>query len=164
MKQNDLNLFHEFLKIITAFNNFGVDYIVIGGVAMISHGLPRLTRDLDVILKMTDSNITNLRRALADLYDDPAIEEITFEELNKYSVIRYGTPDDFYLDLMARIGKAADFESLDTESKKIEGITINLATAESMLKLKQDTMRPEDKRDAVFLAKLIEAKEKNADL
>ena len=164
MQNNEPNLFQNFLKIIDTLNKFNVDYIVIGGVAMISHGLPRLTRDLDVILSMTESNLINLRKALNSIYDDPSIEEITLKELNKYSVLRYGTPDNFYLDLMARIGESADYKSLDIESKKIEGIAIKLATVESMLKLKHNTMRPEDKRDAVFLMKLIEFKEKNADL
>jgi hypothetical protein len=131
---------------------------VIGGVAMISHGLPRLTRDLNLILKMTEENIEKLREALMSIYVDSSIEEITLTELNKYSVIRYGTPDNFYLDLMARIGEAADFGSLNKETREIEGVSMVLATAESMLDLKKNTMRPEDKRDADFLIRLIEAK------
>jgi hypothetical protein len=155
------DLFQNFLKIIGALNKFKVQYIVIGGVALISHGLPRLTRDLDLILNMTAENIKNLRHTLKSLYDDPAIEEITIEELGKYAVLRYGTPDDFYIDLMACIGEAADYHTLQAETKEIEGIRLNLATPESLLKLKQNTLRPEDKRDALFLMKLIEAQGKN---
>ena len=164
MKNIEPDLFQKFLRIIDTLNKFAVDYIVIGGVAMISHGMPRLTRDLDLIIGMTEKNIKNLQRALRSQYNDPAIEEITLEELCKYSVLRYGTPDDFYLDLMVRIGEAADYNSLTAEAREIDGIIINLATPESLLKLKQNTMRPEDKRDALFLMKLMEAKGKNAGL
>ncbi len=44
-------------------------------------------------------------------------DEITYDELMQYSVIRYGTPDGFYLDIMTRIGEAADYYSIKREKK-----------------------------------------------
>ena len=158
MKQVEPDLFQKFLKIIGTLNKFAVEYIIIGGVAMISHGMPRLTQDLDLLLKLTKDNVDKLRNALSSIYNDNEINEITYDELMQYSVIRYGTPDGFYLDIMARIGEAADYYSIMKEKKEIEGVTIQLATAESLFKLKKDTVRPEDKRDALFLQKLLEAR------
>ena len=149
-----VDLFQKFLIIIDTLNKYNVHYIVIGGVAMISHGLPRLTRDLDLVLQMTAQNITRLRQALKSLYNDPAIEEITMDELQKYAVLRYGTPDNFYLDLMARVGEEADYSTLQAEDRKIETTRVRLATPQALLRLKQNTLRPEDKRDALFLTKL----------
>ncbi len=152
------DLFDKFLRIIDTINRYEVEYIVIGGVAMISHGMPRLTQDLDLLLKLTKDNVDKLRNALFSIYNDNEIEEITYDELMQYSVIRYGTPDGFYLDIMARIGEESDYYSIKREKKEIEGVTIQLASAESLFKLKKDTVRPEDKRDALFLQKLLEAR------
>ena len=158
MQNQAPDLFDKFLRIIDTINRYDVEYVVIGGVAMISHGMPRLTQDLDLLIKLTKDNVDKLRNALSDIYNDDEIKEITYAELQKYSVIRYGTPDGFYLDIMVRIGEAADYYSIKRENKKIEGVVIQLASAESLFKLKKDTVRPEDKRDALFLLKLLEAR------
>jgi len=156
MQTQPSDLFDKFLKIIDTINKHDVEYIVIGGVAMISHGMPRLTQDLDLLINLTPENIGRLKDALHSIYDDPAIDEITYDEMNTYSVIRYGTSDGFYLDIMVRIGDVADYSSVEKEIKEIEGVKIYLSTVASLLKLKENTIRPEDKRDAIFLKKLIE--------
>jgi len=158
MQNQTSDLFDKFLRIIDTINRYDVEYVVIGGVAMISHGMPRLTQDLNLLIKLTKDNVDKLRNALSDIYNDDEIKEITYAELQKYSVIRYGTPDGFYLDIMVRIGEAADYYSIKRENKKIEGVVIQLASAESLFKLKKNTVRPEDKRDALFLLKLLEAR------
>ena len=45
----------------------------------------------------------------------------------------------------------AAYEDLDYEVMEIQGQKIRVATAESLLKLKEGTIRPEDKGDALFL-------------
>ncbi|MBU0561311.1 MAG: hypothetical protein KKD86_03960 [Bacteroidetes bacterium] len=47
------------------------------------------------MLKMTVENIKNFQKPLKAVYNDSEIEQINFAELNKYPVIRYGTPDNF---------------------------------------------------------------------
>ena len=39
--------FQVFLKVLKAMEDEGVDYILIGGFAVILHGLPRFTMDMD---------------------------------------------------------------------------------------------------------------------
>lgn len=55
-------------------------------------------------------------------------------------MIRYGTPDDFYIDIMARIGELRTFEDLEYEIVEYQGIPIKIATPETLLKLKKDTI------------------------
>jgi hypothetical protein len=45
----------------------GVDFVVIGGIAVILHGYPRLTRDLDIAFAYDDANLDALGRVLTDL-------------------------------------------------------------------------------------------------
>ena len=154
------DLFQQFLGIINALNQYKVEYIVIGGVAVIIHGLPRLTQDLDILIKMVPENIGRLREALHSIFSDKDIDEITYDEMKKYSVIRYGSAEGFYLDLMANIGESSDYNSVQAEYKEIEGVKARIATAESLFNLKKASIRPEDQRDALFLKNLLEKQKK----
>ncbi len=151
-------LFEKFLKVLKALGKEKVDYILIGGFAVILHGLPRLTQDIDIFVKMNSENIKKLQKALDDVFQDECIFDITFEELNQYSVIRYGAPDGFYIDIMARLGEFATYDDLEYEIMTFDEIPINVATAQTLFKLKKDTLRSEDKRDAFFLYELMRQK------
>ena len=150
--------FQEFLKVLKAMDNEGVDYILIGGFAVILHGLPRLTMDMKFFIQMLEENVQKLRKALYSIFSDSDIDEITFDELAKYPVIRYGTPNGFHIDIMAQLGEAATYEDLEYEVMEVQGQKIRVATAETLLKLKEGSIRPEDKGDELFLKELLQRK------
>lgn len=153
--------FENFIKVLDSFEREGVEYILIGGVAMVLHGMERLTRDIDIFVKITPENIEKLRTALYQVFQDDSIEEITPGELDKYPVIRYGTPDDFYIDIMVRIGEIFAFEDLDYEIIEYQGTKIKIATPDTLFKLKKDTFRERDKIDTLFLKGLIDFRKTN---
>jgi len=148
--------FQDFLKVLKAMEDEGVDYILIGGFAVILHGLPRFTMDMDFFIQMVEQNVQKLRKALYSTFGDSDIEEITFDELAKYPVIRYGTPNGFHIDIMAQLVEAAKYEDLEYEIMEIQGQKIRVATTETLLKLKEGSIRPEDKGDALFLKALLQ--------
>lgn len=153
-----IDQFAEFIKVFKAFDEHKVEYILIGGVAVILHGLERLTRDIDIFVKMIPTNIEKLRKALYYVYEDISIKEITLEELQNYPVIRYGTPNGFYIDIITQIGNAFSYEDLEYEVFEYQGIKIKIGTPETLYKLKKDTIRSKDKGDAIFLKELIKEK------
>ena len=53
----------DFLDFITAFNDQGVDYILIGGMAVVIHGYPRTTGDMDLWVKKTKTNYKKIEKA-----------------------------------------------------------------------------------------------------
>lgn len=149
------NQFQNFIAVINALNKYNVDYILVGGVAVILHGLERLTRDIDIFINSDSENIDNLKSALHTIFDDSSIDEITADELEKYAVIRYGTPDGFYIDIMTRLGEAISYQDLEYEIIDYNEIKIKLATPEMLFKMKKDTLRLQDKIDASFLEEII---------
>jgi len=84
-------------------------------------------------------------------FDDVAIDEITAGELTQYPVIRYGTPDGFTIDLIARIGDAFRFEDIRFRTVAIAGHRINIADEQSLISMKENTMREVDTLDVRFL-------------
>lgn len=152
------NQFENFTNVLKSFDEFRVEYILIGGVALVLHGMERLTRDVDIFIKNETENIERLRNALHSVFQDDSIEEITVSELSKYSVIRYGTPMGFNIDLLTKIGQKFSFEDLRFEIITHRNIAIRIATPETLLKLKKDTIREQDKIDSFFLKELIHSK------
>jgi predicted nucleotidyltransferase len=145
----------QIIRIIQALNEQKVDYVVVGGIAVNFQGIPRYTEDLDLIVRATAENISNLRRALKSIYMDPTIEELTAEELSSYSVVRYGTPDGFYIDLMVKLGDFASYDDILSETIEIEGTPVKTATVEALHWMKRDTVRQKDKADARLLRELM---------
>ena len=45
--------FKQFIDVFKALGQQKVDYVLIGGVAVILHGMERLTRDIDIVVKMS---------------------------------------------------------------------------------------------------------------
>lgn len=155
------NQFKEFVLLFKALDNHNVDYVLIGGVAVILHGMERLTRDIDLFIKSAPKNIENLKKALNSVFNDTSIEEITFNELQDYPVIRYGTPNGFFIDIMTRLGEAVLFEDLEYEIIEYQGVKIKIATPEILYNLKKDTLREKDKIDSLFLKEIILDKKSN---
>ena len=52
---------------LDALSRAGVDYVVIGGVAMVMHGSARFTRDLDIVFSPDPDNLERLGRVLVEL-------------------------------------------------------------------------------------------------
>ena len=70
-------------------------------------------------------------------------------------MVRFGTADEFYIDVVGKIGDMFRYGDLEYEVREIRGVQVRIATPETLFRMKKDTVRPEDKRDARFLAELI---------
>jgi len=150
------DLFGRFLDIMRVLSAENVDYVLIGGFAIILHGFSRLTADIDIFVKPKIENIERLKKALKKVFPaDDEIESLSLQDLQEYAVVRFGTVDNFYIDLIARIGEKFNYEDLEYEVREVTGVQVRIATPETLLRMKKDTVRPEDKRDARFLAELI---------
>ena len=143
----------EALRVIDELNRAGVDYVVVGGVALNLHGLVRATEDLDVFIRPEADNIERLRRALRAVWDDPEIELITAEDLcGEYPAVRYGPPEGaLYLDILTRLGEATTFADIEAETKELGGVQVRVATPRTLYRMKRNTVRPLDRADAAAL-------------
>ena len=141
------------LALVRALNREGVEYVVVGAVALGLHGLARATEDVDLFVRPTPDNVARLRRALSALWSDPDIEAITAADLaGEYPAIRYGPPDgSFTLDLLARLGERFGYDDIEATTVEIEGEPVRAATPRMLYAMKRDTVRPLDHADAAAL-------------
>jgi predicted nucleotidyltransferase len=144
----------------------GVEFLVIGGVAVGFHGFVRATKDVDIVPSPEPENLDRLAGALVRL--DAQIEgaeEFKDEELpspldaealalggNWVLCTRLGR-----FDVMQWIGDDSLWEkhSPTAIEAEIDGLTIKFASYESLVALKEHAGRPQDLID---LQRLREAR------
>lgn len=149
------------MRVLAALEAAGVDYMVIGGVALNFHGIARATEGLDVVIAEDAGNIARLRAALQSVYDDPSIEEISAADLcGEYPAIRYVPPDDGPpMDILTRLGERFRFADLKGERYDVDGQMVSVATPATSYRMKRDTVRPLDRVDAARLAEAFALEE-----
>lgn len=140
----------EALKVLASLEKEGVDYVLIGGVALNFHGLVRATEDLDFFVRPTAENVERLRRALRAVYDDPTIDEISTEDLlGDYPAVRYFPPEgELFLDILTRLGEFISFEDLEVQEIESHGVKIKIASPATLYHMKRETIREIDHLDA----------------
>ena len=137
-------------EVLSAFERERVDYVIFGAVALNLQGLARATEDLDIFVAPTEENIRRLRAALATVFDDPHIQEITAEDLlGDYPAVQYVPPEgDFHVDILTRLGEAFRFEDLESERVDFDGFEVSVVTPAMLYRMKKATVRPRDQGDA----------------
>ncbi len=144
----------ELLRVLRAFEEQRLEYVLIGATAMALHGLVRATEDVDLLIRPTPENVERLRQALKATYlEDPHVEDIRTEDLlGDYPAVRYyPASGDLFFDILTRLGGAAEFENVESEIKEVEGVRICVATPQALYRLKKNTVRPIDRQDAAAL-------------
>lgn len=145
------NLTDKFFTVLNSLSYLKVDYVLVGEFALVLHGALKFTQYLEFIVKNDELNLEKLRKALSLVFADESIKEITGIELNNYAVIRYGTPDDFFIDIIANIGEKFSYEDLKFEEVEFNGIKVRIASPETLYKMKERTFRAVDQDDLLFL-------------
>jgi hypothetical protein len=143
-------------RLCRALNAAGARYLLIGGFAVIAHGLGRPTKDIDFLVEDSPENVARVRQGLAVLADNAA-SEIDDEDVRRYTVVRVA--DEVLVDLMGRACGIAFAEAQeDAETVEIDGVPIPIASRRTLIRTK-NTVRPSDRSDVAYLEALIRSEE-----
>ena len=131
-----------------------VDFVVIGGVAVIAHGYERNTKDLDVCYSPDPANLEALGQVLIDLgarlrnidEDIPFIPDA--RTLRGMQILTLDTPEGG-LDLLADPDGSPGYAALkaNADSISFDGREILIASIEHLLAMKRAANRPQDQTD-----------------
>jgi len=145
--------FSQAMRVLSAFARHGVEYVLVGSMAMAAQGLIRATRDMDVFVAPDHGNVERLKAALHELFADPSIEEIRAADLaGEYPALQYAPPEgDYWIDILSRLGEAFGYSDLESEILEVEGLRLRVATPRMLYRMKRDTVRPQDRLDAEML-------------
>jgi predicted nucleotidyltransferase len=153
--------------ILAALVEEGVEFLVIGGLAVGYHGYVRATKDVDVVPNPDPDNLVRLARALDRL--DAHVEGV--QEFNDQELPDPLDPDALglggnwvletrlgRLDVMQWIGDEALWGQLagGAVEDEIAGLRVSVVGYDDLVKLKHQAGRPEDMLD---LERLSQARE-----
>jgi hypothetical protein len=146
----------DLIALVHLLNRFEVQYIVIGGAAMALHGLPRMTKDIDLLLPVNAENNERLIRALRALPENAAgIDGLRLEWMNKgHSTALEG---DITIDLLY-VAASQSFDTLAGHVKTVmfAGTPVVTLDIDGMI-LSKTTPRASDLEDRLKLGRLKNA-------
>ena len=91
----------DFKELLELFNTHKVEYLIVGGYALAFHGAPRLTGDIDLLIKADPENAKRIINALEEFgFGSMELSEVDFTSPN--NVIQLGVPP-VRVDIMTSI-------------------------------------------------------------
>lgn len=138
-----------------------VRFLVIGGEAVIFHGYPRYTGDVDFYYQCEAENTRRLYLALMDFWDQdvPGIKSPD-ELLQEGLVLQFGRPPN-RIDLLSRVS-GVDFETAWARraSAKMGEYELSYFGLRDLVASKRAAGRPKDLQDLVYLERLLANEER----
>jgi hypothetical protein len=143
----------DLVELCRALNQEHARYLLIGGFAVILQGFVRATKDVDLLVDASETNIQAVKRAMATLPDNAAAL-LADDEILKYQVVRVA--DEIVVDLLGSACGVSYADALEgIETFEIQGVEIPVASKELLIRMK-DTIRESDAMDVRFLRLRIE--------
>ena len=155
------------VDLLQALSTNGVDFVLVGGMAVQLHGYSRMTYDIDLVLSMTDVNLTRFIDIAKQFGLAPAIP-VPIDSLKNASLIDQWHREKgmlaFALREPAIAGSVIDvlvrpdvsYERLNTDAVEgqLFGCTVKIASIEHLLEMKRIANRPKDLLDIRALEKI----------
>ncbi len=156
-----------FEPVLAALDAAEVRFVVVGGVAVVLHGHPRMTADLDLVIDLAAEPAARAVEALLALgleprlpvdarsFADPEVRRRWIDERH-LTVFTMVDPDDPLLDVDLFAEAPVPFDDLWEQAKmvQLEDQTIRIASIDHLITMKKAVGRPQDLADVAALEAL----------
>lgn len=145
-------------RIVGTFREHDVDFVVIGGIAVLAHGHPRATFDLDFTADLAEDNMRRLAAALDDLDaevrgvdadlrgDDPTDPDQLASGANWTFVTTAG-----WLDFMPGAAGAREYTEIAADAVPVRGGSFRVVGLDDLIRMKRASGRDKDIDDIAAL-------------
>ena len=141
----------DYARVIHSLGEHKVEFVIIGGMAAVSLGVPIATRDLDICYRRSGQNIASLAKALEPLHPKlrgaPADLPFIFDA----KTIENGSNFTFAteagdLDILGHITGLGDYTDVikTAETLEIYGVQVRVMSLETLIKAKKAAGRMKD--------------------
>lgn len=164
----------DFLSLFRTLEDAGVRYVVVGGLAVLLHGVDRLTADVDLVIDLAPGEATRAIRALIGAGFRPALpvdpEGLADEQTRQQwrderglLVLSFWDPENRRPTVDVFTEAPLDFLQLWTSAvvMNISGHQIRVASLPHLIEIKRRAGRPRDIEDADRLEQLKREQEKS---
>ncbi|MCM8801172.1 MAG: hypothetical protein NC912_04065 [Candidatus Omnitrophica bacterium] len=164
----------DYLGIFKEFNTKKIKYIVVGGLAVNFHGIPRATYDIDLLVYLEDRNLAKLLRLMKDWGFKPKVpvDIMDFADRNKredwiknknMKAFTLINPEWAIKEIDIIINSPVDYKKALKNAKifKIYNVPIPTISINDLILMKEKTGRRQDEADIRYLKKLLKNEKSN---
>jgi len=146
--------FSPFEKLLVDLARAGVDFAVVGGVAVSLNGFVRATDDVDIIVSEKPENVSKLLGQLCN-WGEGWARELKLEEFApQEGSIR--VCEEFDLDIFTRMrGKSLEDFRPGLKYFRIDSVRIPYISPQDLIWLKQQSWREKDQMDVLALKEIL---------
>ena len=149
------------LRVARAFDRNRVPYALVGGYAVALHGAVRGTVDVDLVIRLRESDFLRAERALMSLGLHPRLpvtaseifryreEYIRNRNLTAWSFVNPALPSEIVDVILTE-----DLAKMKVRRIKVRGRTVRVASIEDLIRMKRSSGRPQDLEDVGALRRL----------
>jgi predicted nucleotidyltransferase len=155
-----INLF-EVARLLSQSN---VEYVIVGGIAIRSHGGNYITEDLDICYSRTRENLKKLADVLGPLNPRPRGIPETLPFVFDWSTLQHGTNFTFTtslgdVDLLGEVKGLGGYDDLikDSITVDLDGFPTHILSIPSLIIAKEAAARPKDEAGLKVLYALRES-------
>jgi predicted nucleotidyltransferase len=158
----------DFEAVFAALQRAGVRYLVVGGVAVVFHGYPRFTADLDLVVALDRENVLGFVDALATLGYRPrapvpaaafadADTRRSWIEEKHLTVLSFWSPGHPATELDVFVAEPFPMEPALARSLHVQlgEVTVPVASIPDLIFLKRQSARPKDLEDIQALEAIL---------
>ncbi len=156
-----------FRPLFQALNEAGIRYVVVGGLATVLHGYPRMTVDVDLITAPAPQEERRMVECLLGLgyrpdvpvdpylLADPSYRQMWAEEKHM-RVFPFWDPENPLKRVDLFLESPVPFEELwrDSKTVSIRGYSIRVASIHHLIEMKRQAGRPQDHDDIEVLQRI----------
>ncbi|MDX1620326.1 MAG: hypothetical protein R3320_05010 [Nitriliruptorales bacterium] len=148
-------------RIVETLTRHEVDFVVIGGIAVLAHGHPRATFDLDVMAPLDEDNMRRFAQALDELNaevrgvdgDLLEVDPTDPEQLASGANWTF-TTDAGWLDFMPAAQGARDYDAIATDAVPVRDGAFRVVGLDDLIRMKRAAGREKDIDDIAALTHL----------
>ncbi len=149
----------SFEELLADLSRHGIDYILVGGLAVALCGFIRATLDVDILVQADQENIRRLLQRLERFGEGHARElapdDFTLEEGSIRIV------EEFPVDVFTLMSGHTYEDLLPlTARHRIDDVEIVYLNAEGLITLKAGSLRPQDQIDVQALRDILQRKDR----
>jgi len=157
----------DYLAIFKKFNDVGIRYLVVGGLAVNLYGVPRMTYDVDVLLDLEDDNINKFVGLMKEWGFKPKVPveimEFANREKREYwiknkhmKVFNLVNPEWAIREIDVIIDSPVDYAlgAQHVRTVVLQGVPVPIVSIDDLIKMKEITERQQDAADIRYLKEL----------
>ena len=157
----------DYLGIFEAFNEKGIKYLVVGGIAVNLYGIPRMTYDIDILIDMSDSNIEQFLNLMKKWGFKPRVpvpiddfadknKRKDWEQNKNMKAFTFINPDWAISEIDVIIESPLEYAKAINNSVKltVDDVIIPVISIDDLIKMKRETGRKHDQIDIEYLEKI----------